>query len=121
MGFDALELDCCGALPRDMADGFPEVAHFLNLTGRPLLLACRRPGRDAALNCSARPPHCNTRRNSAISRTGGARDRVGRFRGPGHWNDSDQVLVGVQPREWAPGLTRAKPRTQFALWAVLAG
>jgi alpha-galactosidase len=40
---------------------------------------------------------------------------LGKYAGPGHWNDPDLLLVGL------PGLTVEEARAQFSLWAILAG
>jgi hypothetical protein len=40
--------------------------------------------------------------------------------GPGHWNDPDQLMIGMKPNKWVTGLTIQESRTQFALWASLA-
>lgn len=39
---------------------------------------------------------------------------LGRYAGPGNWNDPDFLIAG------APGLTAAESRSQVALWAMMA-
>ena len=41
-------------------------------------------------------------------------DGIGKFAGPGHWNDPDMLEVG------RAGLTRAESRAHFSLWCIIA-
>lgn len=41
-------------------------------------------------------------------------DGIGKYAGPGHWNDPDMLEVGN------PGLTFAESRAHFSLWCVIA-
>ncbi|ELY99132.1 Alpha-galactosidase [Natrialba aegyptia DSM 13077] len=41
------------------------------------------------------------------------------YAGPGHWNDPDMLVVGVDLPEY-PNLTEAEDRTHFGMWAMMA-
>ena len=41
-------------------------------------------------------------------------DGIGKYAGPGHWNDPDMLEVGTE------GLTYAESRAHFSLWCIIA-
>lgn len=41
------------------------------------------------------------------------------YAGPGHWNDPDMLVVGVDLPEY-PNLTEVEDRTHFGMWAMMA-
>ena len=60
---------------------------------------------------------------SSVSRIGFMQDRWAAYNGPGHWNDSDMLVVGKVG--WGPSLhsTHLKPDEQYAhisLWCLLS-
>jgi alpha-N-acetylgalactosaminidase len=130
-GIDMLKLDGCNCERVDMADVHPAMSHFLNSTGRPILFSVEWPLYDSEADYSLFPTYFNMWRNyhDIASRWSSVRDVIDKwfnevgwatFAGPGHWNDPDQLMIGMTPNEWVDGLTPAESRTQFALWAILA-
>jgi alpha-N-acetylgalactosaminidase len=130
-GVDSIKMDCCATIVLDMGDVFPAMTHFINATGRPILYWCRWPGHDTAMNYSLLPPHCHVWRNygDVHAKWESIRDILDKwgnesswadYAGLGHWNDPDQIVVGMQSRSWSPGLNEAESRTQFGLWSILA-
>ncbi|TCW61217.1 glycoside hydrolase family 27 protein [Treponema sp. J25] len=49
-------------------------------------------------------------------------ERLYPYAGPGHWNDPDMLIVGLNGRlEWqGPGCTYEEYRSHFALWCLMA-
>ncbi|MER5873136.1 ricin-type beta-trefoil lectin domain protein [Streptomyces sp. NPDC002044] len=70
-----------------------------------------REGRDIQVYKPATP--AASRWNSVMGNYGYNR-WLGRYAGPGNWNDPDFLIAG------APGLTAAESRSQVALWAMMA-
>ncbi|MFD3718902.1 ricin-type beta-trefoil lectin domain protein [Streptomyces sp. NPDC058674] len=70
-----------------------------------------REGRDVQVYKPATP--AASRWNSVMGNYGYNR-WLGRYAGPGNWNDPDFLIAG------APGLTAAESRSQVALWAMMA-
>ncbi|MET9319629.1 alpha-galactosidase [Streptomyces sp. NPDC003038] len=70
-----------------------------------------REGRDIQVYKPAAP--ATSRWNSVMGNYGYNR-WLGRYAGPGNWNDPDFLIAG------APGLTEAESRSQVALWAMMA-
>ncbi|MFE0577500.1 ricin-type beta-trefoil lectin domain protein [Streptomyces sp. NPDC058874] len=70
-----------------------------------------REGKDIKVYNPAAPT--TSRWNSVLGNYGYNR-WLGRYAGPGNWNDPDFLLAG------APGLTAAEGRSQVALWAMMA-
>lgn len=52
--------------------------------------------------------------HSQVLPADGQNNGIGRFAGPGHWNDPDMLEVGNE------GLTFAESRAHFSLWGILA-
>jgi alpha-N-acetylgalactosaminidase len=130
-GVDMLKMDGCNSRLLDMADAYPAMSAFLNITGRPILYSCSWPAYDKEMDYSQLPPICNMWRNYGdiratwstariiIDKWGNMTDWI-KWAGPGHWNDPDQLMIGMTPNSWVKGLTVAEWRTQFAIWAILA-
>jgi alpha-N-acetylgalactosaminidase len=130
-GVDMLKLDGCYSQLLDMADAYPGMSRFLNATGRPILFSCSWPAYDSTMDYAQLPPFCNMWRNWGdiscnwgtvrliIDKWGNMTDWV-QWAGPGHWNDPDQLMIGMRPNRWVEGLSIEESRTQFALWAILA-
>lgn len=70
-----------------------------------------REGRDIKVYKPAAP---DTSRWSSVMGNYGYNRWLGRFAGPGNWNDPDFLIAG------APGLTAAESRSQVGLWAMMA-
>jgi alpha-N-acetylgalactosaminidase len=128
---DMLKMDGCNSQTKDMNDAYPAMSHFLNATGRPIIYSCSWPAYDESLDYSMLPPFCNLWRNFGdiradwstllviIDKWGNESDWT-QYAGPGHWNDPDQLVIGMQPNIWEWGLSVEESRTQFGLWAILA-
>ncbi|MGW5401177.1 ricin-type beta-trefoil lectin domain protein [Streptomyces sp. NPDC003952] len=70
-----------------------------------------REGRDIKVY---KPTAPDTSRWSSVMGNYGYNRWLGRFAGPGNWNDPDFLIAG------APGLTAAESRSQVGLWAMMA-
>lgn len=70
-----------------------------------------REGRDIKVYKPATP---SASRWSSVMGNYGYNRWLGRYAGPGNWNDPDFLIAG------APGLTAAESRSQVALWAMMA-
>ncbi|MFI6470965.1 ricin-type beta-trefoil lectin domain protein [Streptomyces sp. NPDC050516] len=70
-----------------------------------------REGYDIATYDPNKP---DTSRWSSVLTNYGYNRWIGRYAGPGNWNDPDFVLAG------APGLTADESRSQVALWSMMA-
>ncbi|MFI5617287.1 ricin-type beta-trefoil lectin domain protein [Streptomyces sp. NPDC051567] len=70
-----------------------------------------REGRDIAVHRPAAP---DASRWGSVLGNYGYNRWLGRYAGPGNWNDPDFLIAG------APGLTAAESRSQVALWAMMA-
>jgi alpha-N-acetylgalactosaminidase len=130
-GVDMLKMDGCYSKLLDMADAYPAMSFFLNATGRPILYSCSWPAYDENMDYSILPPFCNMWRNwddiecnwksilSIIDKWGNM-SSWNQWAGPGHWNDPDQLMIGMTAKSWVKGVTIEEQKTQFALWAILA-
>ncbi|MET9883395.1 ricin-type beta-trefoil lectin domain protein [Streptomyces sp. NPDC006430] len=70
-----------------------------------------REGKDIKVYNPAAP---QTSRWSSVLGNYGYNRWLGRYAGPGNWNDPDFLIAG------APGLTEAESRSQVGLWAMMA-
>ncbi|MCX4524580.1 MULTISPECIES: ricin-type beta-trefoil lectin domain protein [unclassified Streptomyces] len=70
-----------------------------------------REGKDIKVYQPAAPA---TSRWSSVMGNYGYNRWLGRYAGPGNWNDPDFLIAG------APGLTEAESRSQVGLWAMMA-
>lgn len=70
-----------------------------------------REGKDIKVYNPASPA---TSRWSSVLGNYGYNRWLGRYAGPGNWNDPDFLIAG------APGLTEAESRSQVGLWAMMA-
>ncbi|MFJ3855966.1 ricin-type beta-trefoil lectin domain protein [Streptomyces sp. NPDC090085] len=70
-----------------------------------------REGRDIQVHKPATP---DASRWGSVMGNYGYNRWLGRYAGPGNWNDPDFLIAG------APGLTAAESRSQIALWAMMA-
>jgi alpha-N-acetylgalactosaminidase len=128
---DMLKMDGCNSNNLDYADAYPGMAMFLNATGRPIIYSCSWPAYNQNMDYSQLPPACNLWRNwydigcsyysikSIIDHWGNMTEWI-QWAGPGHWNDPDQLMIGMQPNSWVGSITDAEARTQIGLWSILA-
>ena len=129
-GVDSLKMDGCYSEILDQTDAYPAMSYFLNKTGRPMLYSCSWPAyaleKDNYTYYEYLPPYCNLWRNwddieanwksiKSIINKFGDNPVWGKYAGPGHWNDPDMLVIGMQP-----GLNKEESETQMAIWAVLA-
>jgi alpha-N-acetylgalactosaminidase len=130
-GVDMLKTDGCHSTVLDMADAYPALSYFLNFTGRPIVYSCSWPAYHNAMDYSQLPPYCNMWRNwNDIAGNWASVRRVidkygnmsvwAQWAGPGHWNDPDQLVIGMKVNSWVKGITVEESRTQMAIWAILA-
>ncbi|MEV0410577.1 ricin-type beta-trefoil lectin domain protein [Streptomyces sp. NPDC050448] len=70
-----------------------------------------REGKDIKVYNATAP---QTSRWSSVLGNYGYNRWLGRYAGPGNWNDPDFLIAG------APGLTEAESRSQVGLWAMMA-
>jgi hypothetical protein len=129
-GIDYVILDA-GYNQHVLADAFPAMSVFLNKTGRPVLFTCGWPSLDRNVDWNYLAKYCNMWRylaaikgdwltvRMAINKWGKATENR-KFVGPGHWNDPNSLVIGMQQNEWTKTLTEAESRTQFSIWAILA-
>jgi hypothetical protein len=130
-GIDMHKMDGCHSEVLDMSDAYPALSYFLNSTGRPILYSCSWPAYNNSMDYSQLPPYCNMWRNwndiacnwvslcRVIDKFGNMTTWA-QWAGPGHWNDPDQLVIGMRINSWVKGITIEESRTQFALWAILA-
>jgi alpha-N-acetylgalactosaminidase len=129
---DMLKMDGCNSALIDKHDAYPAMTHFLNATGRPIMYSCSWPAYDGNMDYHLLPPHCNLWRNwrdiqcnwgsvrSIIDHWGSMSHWI-EFAGPGHWNDPDQLMIGMKRSyPWIGELTEAESRTQMGIWAIVA-
>ncbi|GHB60421.1 alpha-galactosidase [Streptomyces cirratus] len=83
-----------------------KVLHWVGETGQ-----LWREGRDIKVYNAKAP---NTSRWSSVLGNYGYNRWLGRYAGPGNWNDPDFLIAG------APGLSAAESRSQVGLWAMMA-
>lgn len=125
---DMLKMDGCYSNTLDMNDAYPAMSHFLNSTGRQIMFQCSWPAYDQDMDYTPLPPSCNLWRNYGDIRATWAsikdimnvwadhQDKWAKYAGPGHWNDPDMIVVGMD----GGSLTEDESKTQFAIWSILA-
>lgn len=129
---DKLKMDGCYGDKFDMPDTYPGMAYFMNETKQPILYSCSWPAYDQEMNWSMLPPACNIWRNwndiraewgsikGIINKWGDMTETWAPIAGPGHWNDPDMLMIGIQPTSWVVGMTHVEEQTQFSMWSILA-
>ncbi|OHS95043.1 hypothetical protein TRFO_38776 [Tritrichomonas foetus] len=124
---DMLKMDGCYSELINQRDGYPAMTHFLNKTGRPILYSCSWPAYDDKMDYSPLPEHCNLWRNygditsswptvKTIIDKWGNTPEWAKYAGPGHWNDPDQLMIGLKGGK----ITKIEGETQMAIWAIVA-
>jgi alpha-galactosidase len=132
-GIDYLKYDLCGLREQMKAAPTPEAAHkimidaytkmrdALHSTGRPMVYSLCQYGEDAVWEWGAdvggnlwRTTGDISDKYAKMAEIGFSQAGLGRFAGPGHWNDPDMLEVGNG------GMTVDEYRTHMSLWAILA-
>jgi alpha-galactosidase len=132
-GIDYLKYDLCGLNAVMKAAPTPEAAHqimidayikmrdALRSTGRPIVYSLCQYGVDAVWEWGAsvggnlwRTTGDISDKYARMAEIGFGQAGLGRFAGPGHWNDPDMLEVGNG------GMTTDEYRTHMSLWAILA-
>jgi alpha-galactosidase len=132
-GIDYLKYDLCGLRGQMKAAPTPEAAHqimidaytkmrdALHSTGRPIVYSLCQYGEDSVWEWGPEVGGNLWRTTGDISdkyakmaEIGFSQAGLGRFAGPGHWNDPDMLEVGNG------GMTTDEYRTHMSLWAILA-
>ena len=109
-GVDYLKLDGCFNEPKMFQLGYPPMAFYIHMTGRPMILSCEYPTYELA--STIRPNYtgiaeaCDLARNtkdiqdswssvlSAIEYYGENLYDFASVAAPGFWNDPDMLVVG---------------------------
>ncbi|OHT04522.1 hypothetical protein TRFO_27963 [Tritrichomonas foetus] len=124
---DMLKMDGCYSNLLDCGDAYPGMTHFLNKTGRQIMYQCSWPAYDMEMDYTPLPEHCNLWRNwddieanwrsilSIIDKWGNTPEWA-QYAGPGHWNDPDQLVIGMKGGK----LTEVESETQMGIWSILA-
>jgi alpha-galactosidase len=132
-GIDYLKYDLCGLREQMKAASTPEAAHkvmidayakmrdALRSAGRPIVYSLCQYGEDAVWEWGPdvggnlwRTTGDITDKYARMAEIGFSQAGLGRFAGPGHWNDPDMLEVGNG------GMTADEYRTHMSLWAILA-
>jgi alpha-galactosidase len=132
-GIDYLKYDLCGLRGQMKAASTPEAAHkvmidaytkmrdALRSTGRPIVYSLCQYGEDAVWEWGLdvggnlwRTTGDISDKYARMAEIGFSQAGLGRFAGPGHWNDPDMLEVGNG------GMTTDEYRTHMSLWAILA-
>ena len=132
-GIDYLKYDLCGlreemktaptpeAAHKIMIDAYTKMRDALRSTGRPMVYSLCQYGEDAVWEWGAdvggnlwRTTGDISDKYARMAEIGFGQAGLGRFAGPGHWNDPDMLEVGNG------GMTTDEYRTHMSLWAILA-
>ncbi|EEB17658.1 alpha-N-acetylgalactosaminidase, putative [Pediculus humanus corporis] len=127
---DYVKLDGCYSEPFDMDEGYIEFGKSLLNTRRPMVYSCSWPFYQElvgmAPNFTLISKHCNLWRNyddiedswnsvvSIINYFGDRQELIGKYSGPGHWNDPDMLIIGNY------GLSYSQAKAQMAIWSILS-
>jgi alpha-galactosidase len=132
-GIDYLKYDLCGlrtemkaaptpeAANQIMIDAYRKMRDALRKTGRPIVYSFCQYGDNAVWRWGAdtggnlwRTTGDITDHYARMAEIGFGQAGLGRFAGPGHWNDPDMLEVGNG------GMNTDEYRTHMSLWAILA-
>ncbi|KAH3743323.1 alpha-N-acetylgalactosaminidase precursor [Pelomyxa schiedti] len=129
-GVDMLKLDGCYADPATMDDGYTEMEHYLNESGRPMIYSCSWPDyqrlAELPINWELIAETCNLWRMyndiqdswasvlDIIHWVAQNQESLYPWAKPGAWNDMDMLIIGDF------GLSLPEQRTQMALWSIWA-
>jgi len=119
-GVDYVKIDWCYAEGLDPEVQYPKFRDAIAKSGRPIVFSICNWGVKAPWTWG---PHTGnlwrttgdiSDRYESMSVIGFAQDGLGKFAGPGHWNDPDMLEVGNG------GMKRDEYLTHMTLWAMLA-
>jgi alpha-galactosidase len=132
-GIDYLKYDLCSlremmkeapsqeAAHKIMIDAYAKMRQALLKTGRPIVYSLCQYGNDAVWRWADsvggnlwRTTGDISDRYSRMAEIGFAQAGLGKYAGPGHWNDPDMLEVGNG------GMNTEEYRTHMSLWAILA-
>jgi alpha-galactosidase len=132
-GIDYLKYDLCGlrtemkaaptpeAANQIMIDAYKKMRDALRKTSRPIVYSFCQYGDNAVWRWGAdtggnlwRTTGDITDHYARMAEIGFGQAGLGRFAGPGHWNDPDMLEVGNG------GMSRDEYQTHMSLWAILA-
>ncbi|MFC0437264.1 glycoside hydrolase family 27 protein [Kutzneria buriramensis] len=119
-GVDYLKYDNCNNQGQDATKRYTAMRDALAATGRPILYSICEWGQNQPWTWAA--PVGNSWRttgdiNDSYSKMLSiykANIKLGKFAGPGHWNDPDMLEVGNG------GMSDTEYRTHFTLWAMMS-
>jgi hypothetical protein len=127
---DYLKLDGCWANDSYFETAYPQMAGYLNATGRPIVYSCSWPAYlDDAGKAQWYPTiqkYCNLWRNwddiadswdsvqSIIDYWGDHGPVLKQYAAPGSWNDPDMLIIG------GFSLSEEESRVQMGMWAIFA-
>uniref|UniRef100_F1L2I1 Alpha-galactosidase n=1 Tax=Ascaris suum TaxID=6253 RepID=F1L2I1_ASCSU len=125
---DYLKLDGCNVDIRLMAQGYPEMGHELNLTGRPIVYSCSWPAymidHPEMVDYDVIGRYCNLWRNfddirrswssikSIIDYYDHHQDKHIPAQGPGKWHDPDMIIVGNTE------ISVDQSKVQMSIWSI---
>ncbi|RME69231.1 MAG: glycoside hydrolase family 27 protein [Verrucomicrobia bacterium] len=137
-GVDYLKYDWCHTDTADPRDAYLRMRDALYAAGRPIVFSICEWGQSRPWEWAADVGHlwrttgditdcydCVQRwergwkvildlQYSLVQPHDGQNNGIGRYAGPGHWNDPDMLEVGNE------GLTLAESRAHFSMWCILA-
>lgn len=135
-GVDYLKYDWCNHGTADARDAFTRMRDALHAAGRPVVFSICEWGQNKPWEWAADVGHLWRTTGDIYDSYDGRKgwesgwkrlldaqynlvesngpDGIGKYAGPGHWNDPDMLEVGN------PGLSPAESRAHFSLWCMLA-
>jgi alpha-galactosidase len=130
-GVDFLKYDWCGGdtvyKPEEMPAAYRKMYDAIGRTGRPMVYSLCQYGMRAVWRWGAAAganmwrttddiaiPNYLGGNYDQVTLVGFQQDGLGKFAGPGHWNDPDILQIGVGKMD------HDEERTQMALWCILA-
>jgi alpha-galactosidase len=137
-GVDYLKYDWCNSGTADPKDAYLRMRDALWAAKRPVVFSICEWGHSKPWEWAAEVGHlwrttgdimdcydCKQRwengwkvildlQHSQVQPADGQNNGIGKYAGPGHWNDPDMLEVGNE------GLTFAESRAHFSLWCILA-
>jgi alpha-galactosidase len=135
-GVDYLKYDWCNHGTADARDAYTRMRDALHAAGRPVVFSLCEWGQNKPWEWAGEVGHLWRTTGDIYDSYDGVKgwehgwkhildlqyslvpsngpDGLGKYAGPGHWNDPDMLEVGN------PGLTPAEARAHFALWCMIA-
>ena len=135
-GVDYLKYDWCNSGTADARDAYKRMRDALHAAGRPVVFSICEWGQNKPWEWASDVGHLWRTSGDIYDSYDGRKgwemgwkrildlqydlvpsigaDGIGKYAGPGHWNDPDMLEVGNA------GLSQAESRAHFSLWCVLA-